>query len=239
MLNSGPPKELAILKEYAGSVEPEIVFWMFYEGNDHEGLAFEKNSSLYLKYLENGFSQNLMNRQMLVDSILIKHLEKEFARAGENMQIALKAREEKKKKEEAAFKISLSSLKLTQLRKRLGMLQNCESDVDLLFRDIMTEAKNTVGSWSGQIVFVYLPAWSRYPEKVNRCRKRFLDSGKNGVISVIEDLQIPIIDMQRVFDSHPDPLSLFSFRLNSHYNSRGYALVAEHINKHLATHRGI
>ena len=36
-----------------------------------------------------------------------------------------------------------------------------------------------------------------------------------------------------VFQSHPDPLSLFPFKRNGHYNAEGYRLVAEAIGKRL------
>ena len=46
------------------------------------------------------------------------------------------------------------------------------------------------------------------------------------------ELDIPIIDIHsKVFDSHPDPLSLFLFRMPGHYNAEGYKLVAEEIKK--------
>jgi hypothetical protein len=48
------------------------------------------------------------------------------------------------------------------------------------------------------------------------------------------ELDIPVIDiLSKVFDPHPDPLSLFPFRMNSHYNAEGYRLVAEAIGKRL------
>jgi len=37
------------------------------------------------------------------------------------------------------------------------------------------------------------------------------------------ELDIPIIDIQKeVFDIHPDPLSLFPFRIFGHYNAERY-----------------
>ena len=48
------------------------------------------------------------------------------------------------------------------------------------------------------------------------------------------ELDIPIIDIRNeVFDPHPDPLSLFPFRMYGHYNAEGYKLVAESISKRL------
>ncbi len=235
MLNSGPPKELAILKEYAKPVKPKIVFWMFYEGNDHEGLEFEIKSPLIMKYLDKDFSQHLINKQKIIDEMLIEQLEKEFANVNKNIMLIT---ETNKKGREATFNISLSSITLFQLRRRLGLVdKGCENIFNPLFKDFLTEAKRTVNGWGGQLVFVYLPSYERYPEKVNMCRKRFLDTEKKEVLTVIKELQIPIIDMKSVFDSHPDPLSFFPFRLDGHFNAEGYKLVAEHMDKYLSNRR--
>lgn len=231
MLNSGPPKELAILKEYAGPLKPKIVFWLFYEGNDHEGLEFEKKSSLIMKYLNKDFSQYLINKQKLIDAMLTEQLEREFANLNKNLKLRAEINEQGG---EAALNISLASLKLSQLRRRLGMFGECEPEVDPLFKDIMAEAKRAVNGWNGELVFVYLPTYDRYTEKVNVCRIRFLDMERREVMAVIKSLQLPIIDIKNVFDIHHDPLSLFPFRLYGHYNSNGYKLVAESLDKYLS-----
>ena len=54
------------------------------------------------------------------------------------------------------------------------------------------------------------------------------------VMQTATELDIPIIDIQNeVFKTHPDPVSLFPFRMHSHYNAEGYRLVAEAIRKQL------
>ncbi|RJO59858.1 hypothetical protein C4544_07660 [candidate division WS5 bacterium] len=235
MLNSGPPKELAILKEYAKPLKPKIVFWIFYEGNDHEGLDFEKKSQLIMKYLDKDFSQELINKQALIDKLLIEQIEKDFLLLRETSKTNLI---KTNGNYEASFNISLSSIKLPQLRRRLGFHgRECENIFDPLFKEFLAEAKKTVEDWDGELIFVYLPSYDRYQEKVNYCRKNFLDKEKEEVKKVVYDLQLPFIDIQTVIDSHPDPLSLFPFRNYGHFNTKGYELVAEHIDKYISNHR--
>ena len=48
--------------------------------------------------------------------------------------------------------------------------------------------------------------------------------------NIIKELNIPIIDIHKnVIDIHPDPISLFSLRIGSHYNNQGYDLIAKEI----------
>jgi len=234
--NTSPLSQLAILKEYAGPVKPKIVFWLFYEGNDHEGLELEKTYPVFLKYLDKDFSQNLYYKQKQIDEMQIDYHRKKYAEAKEHMKPITAAEEINAKNNNTTFNISRSSLRLFQLRRRLGMfgIGQCECNVDPLLKDIFTEAKREVDEWGGKLIFVYLPEWSRYPEKINLCRKRFLSTGKDGVLSIINELQIPIIDIESVFSSHPDPLSLFPFRLYGHYNADGYKVVAEQLEKYIS-----
>ena len=55
-----------------------------------------------------------------------------------------------------------------------------------------------------------------------------VDFQKSEVLESVKHLDIPIIDIHElVFKNHPDPLSLFPFRLHRHYTAAGYRRVAE------------
>ena len=54
------------------------------------------------------------------------------------------------------------------------------------------------------------------------------------MLSIVNSLNIPVIDIhEEVFARHPDPLSLFPFRVHGHYNAEGYRLVSQAIYQHL------
>ena len=55
---------------------------------------------------------------------------------------------------------------------------------------------------------------------------------RSEVMSIVEELNIHIVDIHsKVFLNHLDPLSLFPFKKNGHYNELGYELIAEIIFK--------
>lgn len=233
MINSGPPKELAVLKEYAKPFRPKNVFWLFYEGNDHEGLEFEKKSPLIMKYLNRNFTQGLVHKQKEVDEMILTQIEKEFAGIDNTLKLIEKNNRKTILKK---FNLSLSSIKLPRLRNVLlnSRKSECNSTIDPLFKDIMTEAKRVVDNWDGQLVFIYLPSYDRYMENADKCRLRFLATEKKGVLSVINGLGVPVIDIEAVFSSHPDPLEYFPFKVYGHYNASGYRVVAEQIEQYMA-----
>jgi lysophospholipase L1-like esterase len=70
--------------------------------------------------------------------------------------------------------------------------------------------------------FVYISSRKKYSSK-------FDGEIYPEVLKIISNLNIPILDMHKAFKNHPDPLSLFPFRRQLHYNEKGYSFVAEKI----------
>ena len=94
------------------------------------------------------------------------------------------------------------------------------------FAEILAQAKARVDTSNGKFFFVYLPAGARY---ANILLPEIKQSER--VLSIVNSLQIPIIDIRRIFQAQGDPLSLFPFRERGHYNETGHRLVAEEILK--------
>ena len=211
----GPLTELATLIEYAKPYEPKIVIW-FYCFNDISNLNTSKNTILK-KYLDHGdYSNNLIDRQSEID---------------ESIKAFIKLHSEKKdsiiapKGDRLSFSEIKNFLKLTGIRSLIEPnIQEKPYDIDL-FKRILLKANLEIEKWGGKMYFVYLPNYLNYSQKK---KHKF----KNEVIRTVEDLGIPLIDLhEKAFKLHSDPLSLFPFRKNGHFNKYGYQLVAETINK--------
>lgn len=212
--------ELATLKEYAEPLKPKIVLWLYYV-NDLDGLKYEMKSSILQMYLnDEDFSQNLISRQKEIDSVLMNYVQVQQIDKAEKEIMLLKKSDVEK------------IIKLYHLRNRINLISsepNITPTVKSTFRDILSKSKQIVSGWDGKMYFVYLPPFKRYSNGNE-------DLNRNFVMRVATELDIPIIDIQKeVFDSHPDPLSLFPLRLYGHYNAKGYRFVVEAIEKRLET----
>ena len=72
---------------------------------------------------------------------------------------------------------------------------------------------------------------------------RYLETDKNpkedlkyfeNVKSIVEKLEINFIDIHKeVFEDKKDPLELFPFGIEGHYNVKGYREVAEAVYEHI------
>ena len=232
---NGPLLELAALKEYAEPLKPKIVLWLYYE-NDFWDLLGEMKSSILKKYLdEDDYSQNLISRQEEIDGVLINYVQVEWGKEKnkEKERVENNTNWTTNTNEVIINKIInnriIRILKLNELRRMINLrpTPTPTPTPTPIFRNILQKSNQMVSQWNGKIYFVYLPAFARYLTGNE-------DPNRDFVMQTATELDIPIIDIHKeVFDSHPDPLSLFPFRMNGHYNAEGYKLVAEAIGKRL------
>jgi hypothetical protein len=231
----GPLMELATMREYLGDIKPKIVLWFYCEDNDLVELQGERRTALLPRYLEGNFTQNLVARQNDIDDAMTKDIPRQKA--------IVRANQIRRQQEPTVtdfLNTTTDVMKLTALRNRLNMphgitpeelavLTDMEGpNLDFLAQ-VLAQAKSRVNASNGKIIFVYLPSWARYakvyrPEIEHRAQ----------VISIVNSLRIPIIDIGQVFDHYADPLSLFPFREFGHYNEMGHRLVAEELLKNIS-----
>jgi lysophospholipase L1-like esterase len=239
MAGKGALLMLAALREYAAPLRPRLVLWTYFEGNDLLDLQDEQQSEFLRRYLDEGFSQNLLDRQAEADRALRSFVDKEMARAI--------AQRRERKRAGSVVGESLQVMKLPVLRSRLGLLQSTSAEeqadasvlkgteVDL-FREILSRARASVQSWDGTLYFVYLPNWTRYDKRLHGAPTlRAAESQRDNVLKAVGELGIPIIDVLPVFDAHRDPMSLFPFGAPGHYTEEGHRLVADEVLKAIAS----
>ncbi len=216
---NGPLLELASLKEYASTIKPKHVFWLYYEGNDLVGkydseLQVEMRSETIFNYLKSDFSQDLINKQGEIDIELKKIVDN---------------------------KINLKSsdftrlLRLVNLRKAMNLDFNKYKDTikkakvanKNIFLEILHKANKQVESWGGKFYFVYLPEFSRYAE---HRKDHSLYRNRNELLESVDKLNIDVIDVhQEIFNKEYNPLLLFPNQRYGHYTSQGYNLIAKKI----------
>ena len=192
-------------------------------------------SLILKKYLsEDDFTQNLMSRQGKIDRVLKNYIQVEW----ENE----KRSEKEERKNDGINNWVSRIIKLYNLRSRVNFMPTLADTTGvgsyatlpaikpatkLIFKDVLQKSKQLVSGWGGKMYFINLDEYRAYfIGKDNLYYDFILDTNK--------ELGIPIIDIHKeVFKSHEDPLSLFPFRKQGHYNAKGYRLIAEEIKKRL------
>ena len=219
MSDNGPLFELATIREFLPAFRPDVVLWMYFEGNDLSDLDKERVNPRLMRYMEEGFHQGLVGKQAAVDSSLVSWIEEE-AKAHADAPAT-----------SATDRSPVAALRrfatLQTLRRSLGLVANpplSDANCELpTFRRVLSEAERTVSSWGGRLYFVYLPSWGRYHSTPNRCEQL-----REQVLETARGLDLPVIDLHPVLAGQQNRSALFAqgSQRATHYNVEGYDLVA-------------
>lgn len=230
---NGPLLELAALREFAPLKKPELVIWIYYEGNDLDNFRNELTDPIIKRYFNKEFSQNLASKNVALALLLDEYISKEADKNSSQKQVAADIGQQ--------FSWKTRHIRLHDIRKKIGevffsndrTLEN--KSVMPLFFKVLQEAKNEVESWGGTIVFAYLPEYNRY-------KAPYIDHGqykqKTAILRQLNVMNIRTVDLHKeVFSKETDPLTLFPFRTFGHYTADGYHKVASVLNAHIDHHR--
>jgi hypothetical protein len=231
MANDGPLMELATLSEVLPLRRPKAILWFYFEGNDLTDLQNERKTPILANYLNEGFTQELLRDQDQVDRGIADEIPR-FVQEGH--------RADEQRPSNARRYALAAALKLTEVRKRFGLLAGATEaettahhDFDganlEVFRVVMSEAKRRADTWNGRLYFVYLPAWERFTRRY----RSPTDEKRDDVLRIVRGLGLPVIDAVPAFLAQNDPLALFPFRQPGHYTEAGHRLVADEVLRYL------
>ncbi len=227
--SNGPLLELAALKEYAKPLEPKVLLWM-YNFNDLYDLSSELKSSLLRKYLyEDGYSQNLIERQGEIDFLLKRFVKEKLIKMQKNV---IKGHKEERGEDNFTRNALYRMIKLSNIRFRFNLnpkigdkyLEPIPEKNLLAFKSILEKSDKIVREWGGTFYFVYLPGDIRF--------NPWLKEEREMVLNIVNQLNIPIIDILPVFKSYKYTHHLYPVK-GGHFSFKGYSLVAETISKRL------
>ena len=208
----GPLMEYSALREYS-NFKVNKILWFYYEGNDLEDLHQELSNEILIKYLlDNNFTQDLMKKQKTINNLLVRNIEYEEI------------------KNEFKF-IFFNFLKFTQLRnfflkENLKSIKDTNKDINYAdkiseFEKILKLTKGLAKRNNAELFFVYLPEYKRF-------NSDYINENYLLIQRIVENLGIPFIDInEEIFKKEKNPLSLFPFEIENHYNIEGYRKVAE------------
>ena len=144
---NGPFAELGSISEYAQFLKPDFVIWLYFEGNDSSIDLFNEKFSLLANYLQDDFSQRLINRQLEIDQSLTYFFEKE---------LSLKETISKKNSSQNSSRNRfLSIASLYHLRYRFFYNRDYKDELGHLdlFRKVLKKARDRVIAWGGAALF--------------------------------------------------------------------------------------
>jgi len=219
--DTGTLHQFAILREYFPEKKVKKLIWVYYE-NDIANLGNELNNKILKKYFtDKNFSQNLVNKQNIINKLYYDQQLKLIEIWNKNPSLV-------------RFNASLNNDRFSYLK--LYTVRNIirerffekkketimPDDMYENFKIIIHNVNSQLKEKNIKFYFVYLSARFNYAQN-------FEPESYFKIIKIIKDLDIPLINIHESLKEHPDPLSLFPFRRQLHYNEKGYKFVAEKI----------
>jgi hypothetical protein len=221
---SGPLVSLGVLKEYAKKFKPRYVVYLYYEGNDISDLSWEKSIPLLKNYLNESYTQNLLNKQDEIKKFLSDISEDSYEYI--NAQINFQRTSSQKKRviviEQLKDFLELSSLR-NCIKNNLYLIRDKDFDAELFYSVINSMNKET-NSWGGKFIFVYTPSWSRYFTKFTKEQRYF--SKKNLILNNLEKSNILTIDLSTFLDQENNLKQYFPLGYIGHFNKKGYKKIS-------------
>ena len=216
--------QYATLREYLNSNVKKVI-WIFFEGNDldEKTMMYFKNKILNQYIQDLSFTQNLKNRQPEINFFLKNEVD------------LILEKKMNEKKEINFITVFKKFIKLSRVRSIINSILPKKYQPNFAerssrqklkeFKEILTLTKKLVNEKNSKLYFVYLPEFERY-------LMNYENTNYHNVKNIINDLKIPFIDIHKdVFEKEQNPLKLFPFESNVHYNVDGYKKVAETIYK--------
>lgn len=207
MGGAGPLGELAIFREYIERLKPKMVVWIYTE-TDIMRIPAE---TYFLKYLNRGYRQGLMDLKPEIDKQFLKRLEMVGNRriSGNNKWIRF----------------------LTLMTVRDRILANLEykkmsrdAQYDM-FREVLQMMDSTAAEWNGRFIFVFL-------HLPNIPREEFLGD-HDRIIEIVRKSDVPLLDLYDVMEGQKDIYNLYHFGKLGHFNEKGYKIMADAIAAYL------
>ena len=224
---TSPLVSLGIMREFGKMIVPKNFIYLYYEGNDLEGLNWEKNDNHLISYIDDEYNINYLEKYDQIEKFL-------KLSSAESMSY-INSFEEKKYPDE---KITLKKIKeniidILELKKikyivRHNILnkKHTEYDLDLFFliiKKMNLEAKKH----NSNLIFVYVPDSTRYISFPKTAALNEAMNLKNEILGVVSETNITIIDLTNFFDVAENVEQYFPLGYIGHFNANGYKKISE------------
>jgi hypothetical protein len=219
---NGSLLEYASLREYIDVVKSKSIIW-FYTENDIDEMVLEIKIKFLKKYLENeNYSQNLSNKQALIDKIQNNNLKK-IIKDQEKLE-SLFIDFNSIKIENILNLKNIKNLIRVNFKVHLPAVQKKTSDENFkIFSEIILKASNLAKEKNSNFYFVMLPL---YPGVIEVKDERYYNYEK--VKEIIRGLEINLLDLSdEMFKKEKNPKKFFPFERSGHYTVEGYKLAAD------------
>lgn len=223
---------LAILREFGNFLKPKNVVYFYYEGNDLEGLNWEKKIPILKKYYDDeNFNNNYLLRYNEVNKFLkLINVETLKSLKSDTQEVEKKTSTNKFiEKFQDFFELKISK---KIIRQRIFNKDKERLDDDMLI-NIIKKMYSETQKINSNFIFVYIPdKYTFFDNEKSFILKQSIGK-KDKIIKKINELGIQIVDLKKILSEYPNPKSLYPLEYPGHFNSKGYEEISKNLFNYL------
>ena len=220
-----PWQQLGIAKKILFNTEFKKLVWIFYEMNDYEN---PRNNNL------DTYNKLISDKETLNNSINATiNLGSNFLTEPVNEKDYLV---EKKYLQKKSFFTKLKIFSIYKMRGLSTITKYFKTYPDLLDKESYNSTVNDMYEFANikevkNLYIYYVPSYIRlsYKNIDNHPQITQLNNLKNNVKKIAEDNNFTFIDGEDGFKDLKNRLSIFHYELPTHFNEKGYRLMAKHM----------
>jgi lysophospholipase L1-like esterase len=225
----GPLTELGHLKEFALKKRPKLVLWFFSEETDLADVLNEYETEQFRRYLEPGYTQDLLRNHAAVNTALKKFWDRE-----EEMRVIPKRpplppqRWHRLTRVRNLIRVGTTNIKeisMSYIRPiQMTSQKDLEQGLPLMGR-VLAEAKRASDEAGAKFLFVMLPSKKRFTDP-----RRYSRADYDEVVKLARKNGCDVLDLLPPLSAVVEPLELYPSSAHiddGHWNDKGHALIAE------------
>lgn len=229
---TGPLISLAIMREFGDLIKPKNFIYLYFEGNDLEGLNWEKKDKNLIKYLKSDYKMEYLKNYDIIEDFLSLSA-KESLELGKSKLKFIK-KDSKKNNLQILKAHTIDIIELQNLKNilRYNILNRHQNEYDLnLFFSVIENMNLEAKKFNSNYLFVYVPSWSRY--FTQNTKKEASIKLKDTILSELENKKIKFVDLGKYFEKEKNIEQFFPLGYLGHYNASGYSKISEILAKEL------
>ena len=222
---TSPLVSLAVLREFGEILKPKNFIYFYYEGNDLQGLEWEKKQGDLIKYLEDEYTVGYVKRYDEINQFLDKISKESIDYAIAVTKNNSKNKEIKNNNFKETFQDILEINNIRNILKNsLSRISKNNYDLELFYK-IIYKMNQDAKKLDSNYIFVYVPTWSRYFTKFTKKDKTIYL--KDEILKKLDKMNIETVDLTEIFDKENDIKIYFPLGYAGHFNDKGYKKISE------------
>ena len=218
---------LGIMREFGKIIKPKNFIYLYYEGNDLEGLDWEKNDDHLINYIDDDYNVNYLKKNDKIKNFL-------KLTSAESMSYIYSVKKENHLDKKDTLKILKENIiDILELKKikyiiRYNILKKKHTNYDLdLFFLIIEKMNLEAKRHNSNFIFVFVPAPARYFSFPKAPAFKETVNLKEELLKGIKEKNITVVDLTDFFDTDKNVKQYFPLGYIGHFNANGYKKISE------------